>query len=102
LESLDKDVRILIEKQSDEFFNAPEEWRETARVVLSEQGILSNIETILSLFIGITLGEVSMKYKTKFKESWKKSWAKDAPTIASLLARRAFELRQHFVATEFR
>lgn len=99
MESLDKDIRLFIEKQFDRFYDNPEEWQRVASDVLAEQGIQPNLDTILSYLVGMTMGEAYQKIKSKSNRAWTK---KEARAIAGLLARRAFEIRQHFLATLFR
>ena len=99
LESLDKDIRLFIEKQFDHFYKEPEEWKDVATMVLAEQGIQPNLDTVLSYLVGMTMGEAFQKFKAKFKRTWTNE---EARAIANLLARRAFEIRQHFLATQLR
>lgn len=97
--TLHKEIRMFIENQFDEFYNEPEAWLRAASEVLADQGIESNLETILSYLVGMTLGETSEFIKNKFKRPWS---TREAKAISLLMARRAFEIRQHFLATQLR
>jgi len=97
--SIHKEIRLYIEKQFDDFYNKPEEWMKAATNVLADQGIQPNLETILSYLVGMTCGETFEFIKAKFKRSWTNE---EAIAISSLMARRAFEIRQQFVLTQFR
>ena len=97
--SLHKEIRLFIEKQFDYFYDEPEEWMKIATSVLADQGIQPNLETILSYLVGMTLGGTFEFIRTKFKRDWTDEEAK---AVSSLMARRAFEIRQHFAATQFR
>ena len=96
MKSLDKDVRVLIEGQIDNFFEDPEEWEASIRRFLTEQGIESSLETVLALAIGLTLGQACHEIKVKFDRSWTEE---EARAISNTLKRRSFELRHLFLST---
>lgn len=99
MKTLSEDVRLFIEKQFDHFYSEPDEWLEAANRVLSEQGIEPGLENILSYLVGMTLGEVSEFIKNKFNRAWTNE---EARAISELMARRALEIRQQFLATKLR
>ena len=96
MKSLDKDIRMSIEEQIDEFFKEPEEWEDDIRGFLTEQGIEPSLETILSLVVGLTMGQAFQQIKHKFNRGWTK---KEARAINALMQRRALELRHLFLST---
>ena len=96
MKSLDKDVRMSVEEQIDEVFKNPEEWENVIREFLTEQGIEPNLETILSLLVGLTMGQAFQEIKHKFNRDWTK---KEARAINALMKRRALELRHLFLST---
>lgn len=99
MKSLDKDVRISIEEQFDDFFENPTKWEEMIGGFLTEQGIEPNLETVLALAIGLTLGQAHQQIKDKFDRSWTDG---EAGAISNLLKRRAIELRHLFLSTRIR
>lgn len=96
MESLNGDIRLDIEKQIDYIYQEPEEWESMINGFLIEQGIEPNLETTLSVIVGMCFGTAFEQINKKFNRSWTKG---EARAINTLLARRAFELRHRFLST---
>ena len=96
MESLDKEIRLDIEKQIDSIYEEPEEWEPMCRSFLTGQGIEPNLETVLSIIAGMCVDMAYEQINKKFDRSWT---PEEAYALNSLLARRSFELRHRFLST---
>ena len=56
MESLDKEIRLDIEKQIDYIYEEPEVWEPMFHRFLIKQGIEPNLETVLSIIAGMCIG----------------------------------------------
>jgi len=96
MESLEDSVRLELEKQFDEFHKEPEGWEKLIKTFLIDQGIDPNLETTLSMIVGLCLGMAYKMIENKHNRTWT---PKEADSISTLLARRSQELRHLFLST---
>ena len=96
MKSLDKDARIIVEKNIDTLIKYPKRAEKMYRDSLRRQGIEPNLETILSSIAGYIEGLVEGFYNLKHGRALNED---ERNELFDLLHRRAFEIRQAFVGT---
>ena len=106
MSGLDKDTRIFIEEAIDDALADPNIISEFKRYLL-EMGIEPNLETILSYITGMIMGlAIGQLPIIRIKQGKPIKIPKDERTFflsaaSELLTRRAMELRQHLVKSEY-
>lgn len=91
---LDPRVRNLLEETVDFVLKNPKEVESTFAFMLHAMGIKSNLEAILSFTTGLLFETVQATYATTYHRSLDKE---EIFEVASLLKRRAWEIRQAFL-----
>jgi len=87
-------IRLWVEGQIDEFINKPDFWGKAFTEYLSEAGIEPNLETVLSMMVGMTYGCVVVQIHIEYQ---REMTGAENVMIKELIKRRAFELRIHYV-----
>ena len=93
---LDKEARIIVEKNIDSIIKNPKKAEESFRVSLIMQGIQPNLETVLSMITGYIEGLVESNYIVRYNRQMNMD---ERNNLNELLNRRAFEIRQALLST---
>jgi len=96
MDSLNNEIRTLVEKEVDNILKKPRKMEDSIRLTLSVQGIEPNLETVLSYITGLILGRVLQVYVSIYNREITHN---EMNELIQLLKRRAFELRQTFIST---
>ena len=94
MENLDGEARIIVESNIDIIIKEAKKSEEFHRLILMEQGIEPNLETILSYITGFLSGIVAGFYLHKYKRNMNSNEEKE---LLKLMKRRAWELREVFI-----
>lgn len=97
--TLDDALRVMIEQIIDNFIDGPDVIDESCSLILTEQGIESNLETALSFIIGTVHGVAMSYYIIKYNRKIKTEEMMD---LIKLLKRRAFEVRMAVLNTRIK
>lgn len=96
MKSLDKDTRLIVEKNIDALIRYPKKAEKMYRDGLKRQGIEPNLETILGSIVGYIEGLVDGFYTLRHGRALDDD---ERNELFELLHRRAFEIRQAFIGT---
>ena len=94
MSSPEDQIRLWVEEQIDEFINRPNFWIGAFQEYLSEAGIQSDLEAVLSMMVGVTYGFVATNTKNVFDRPMT---GPENTMVKKLIQRRAFELRMNFI-----
>ena len=95
----EEQVRLWVEDQIDTFIENPDFWVNAFTEYLSKAGIRPDIETVLSMMVGITYGCVATNTKAEFDRAMT---GEENDMVKNLIQRRALELRTHYELEKFR
>ena len=93
---MDPEIRVKLEEFLDIILSDRDKFKKSFSIVLEDQGIEANLETILSFIAGDTFGVTTGMYHIKHERSMNVDEMSD---YLQILKRRAWELRQAFIGT---
>jgi len=91
----DADARRALEQDVDSVLKDPRTVESNSTLLLRGVGIEPSLETILSYITGMITGRVHAIYRTKYNRELNRDEARE---LIDLLRRRAWEIRQAFIA----
>ena len=93
---MDKTLRVYLEEAFDKFIREPKEYEKAYSILLRMQGIEPNLDAILSFISGYMYGCMIAYYIFTYD---RKPTPEEDRAFHELMKRRAWELRQAFIAT---